>query len=204
MVKTVIFDFGGVLGSDANAWKKNPGKILEATGLSIDKIEEIGNSHWKKLNRDKEDLAVLLDDICRRSKKDVSISTLEKIYEQDISINNDVLQYAKRLKSKGFNMVILSNESRKGMEMKTKKFNLDKTFSKIYCSAFLGMVKPNVRIFNYVLKDLDVKANEVIFIDDRVENVRCAVKLGVKGILFKNLNQLKKEIAKLGISTQNI
>ena len=199
MIKAIIFDFGGVLGSDSNAWKKNSRKILEVTGLSLDQIEEIGNSHWKQLNRGNKELSVLLNDICLRSKKDVDAATLEKIYEDNISINFDVLKFAENLKEQGFKIAILTNESRDGMEMKIQKFSLDKIFSRIYCSAFLGMEKPDKKIFEYVLQDLNMKGNELVFIDDREENIHSAAKLGIKSILFKNVNQLKKKLVKLEI-----
>lgn len=104
-----------------------------------------------------------------------------------------MLDFIKDLKKK-FNLVLLSNESKEGMENKIKKFELNKIFFKIYCSAFLGIAKPDKKIFKYVLKDLSLNAGKVIFIDDRQENIYSAKSLNINSILFKNINQLKKKL----------
>ena len=174
MIRTIIFDFGGVLGSDADAWETNFERILEITRISLIQMNQIYKSHSLKLNLGKQELSDLWKVVCKQSKKDIKITNLQKIYESNISINRDVLNLAIELKHKGFNMEILSNESKDGMKIKTKKFNLDKIFSNIYCSAFLGMAKPDQKIFEYALNDLRIGGGEAVFIDDRKENIRSA------------------------------
>ena len=83
------------------------------------------------------------------------------------------------------------------MEEKIKRFGLNRLFSKIYCSADLGMAKPNKDIFEYALKDLGKKEQDVIFIDNQEINVEMANSLGIKTIHFKGIGQLKKELTKM-------
>jgi len=194
MTKTIIFDYGGVLGNDSDEWKTTFEKILVVSGLSSQKVRVIAKKYWTEINLGRSNLDVIWKEVCKNSKNNFEVSELQKFYESGVSINENVLMFAKDLKKKGFDIVILSNESKEGMKAKIEKFKLKKIFSKIYCSAFLGMVKPDKKIFNYVLKDLNLKSKEVIFIDDREENIDSAEKLGIKSILFKDLNKLKKDI----------
>ncbi|NTU69886.1 HAD family phosphatase, partial [bacterium] len=51
----------------------------------------------------------------------------------------------------------------------------------------------------FVIKKLNINPEETIFIDDREKNVKVAQSLGIKGIIFKNKNQLIKDFNNLGV-----
>lgn len=193
MIKTIIFDFGGVLGSDADDFGK---KFADYTGITYVKLKKIYNLHVKQLNLGKKSLNTLFIDICKNSKKDIDVNHLKKLYESNISKNSELIRFAKRLNKK-FDIMILSNESREGIEMKIRKFKLNGLFSKIYCSAILGMAKPDKKIFEYILNDLKINPKKIVFIDDRIENIESARNLKINGLLYKNLNQFKKELSLL-------
>lgn len=58
-------------------------------------------------------------------------------------------------------------------------------FDKTYFSFELGMRKPDSEIFEYVLSQNMLKAEETLFIDDAVENIEPAKKLGMQVYLLK-------------------
>jgi len=63
-------------------------------------------------------------------------------------------------------------------DVKWRKFcNL---FNKMYLSHELGLRKPNAAIFEYILREQNLKPQEVFFIDDSPEHIEGANKLGVK------------------------
>lgn len=62
------------------------------------------------------------------------------------------------------------------------KFNpagLSSYFEKAYYSHEIGMRKPGKEIFEYVLNDAGIKADETLFIDDNEDNIRTASALGI-------------------------
>ncbi|MBI1970982.1 HAD-IA family hydrolase [Candidatus Woesearchaeota archaeon] len=71
---------------------------------------------------------------------------------------------------------------------------------KKYFSHELKMRKPNLKFFKYVLDDLNTSPLECAFIDDKQKNVDAAKECGMKGIVFSSVNQLKKELASLGVN----
>ena len=71
-----------------------------------------------------------------------------------------------------------------------KFYNL---FDKMYLSHEVGLRKPNAAIFEYILKEQNLQAHEVFFIDDSSEHIEGANKLGIKTHHLKN----KEEIATL-------
>jgi len=52
-------------------------------------------------------------------------------------------------------------------------------FDKMYFSHELGLRKPDIKIFEYILKEQKLKAEEVFFIDDSPQHIAGAKKLGI-------------------------
>ena len=63
-----------------------------------------------------------------------------------------------------------------------------------YCftSYDLKLLKPDTNIFLKVQQKLDVPFNQILFIDDKEENVKSAQSLGINGIVFDKRNILKE------------
>jgi putative hydrolase of the HAD superfamily len=66
-------------------------------------------------------------------------------------------------------------------------------FDKVYASNLMGYSKPQEEFFNYILKEENVKPEEVVFIDDSIENINSARKIGLKTILFDDYKGLEEK-----------
>jgi len=75
--------------------------------------------------------------------------------------------------------VIHINEIKKkiGIKKYNRFYNL---FNKVYYSHEIGLRKPNPEAFNIILNENDLNVNEVLFIDDSIQHIKTAKKLGVK------------------------
>lgn len=65
----------------------------------------------------------------------------------------------------------------------------------IFVSYELGLLKPDIKIYQQVLKMLGVLPEEAIFVDDKPQNVEAAQSIGIHGIVF-NQNTIAQEIAR--------
>ncbi|OGP82188.1 MAG: hypothetical protein A2Z08_01070 [Deltaproteobacteria bacterium RBG_16_54_11] len=65
-----------------------------------------------------------------------------------------------------------------------------------------GTRKPEQKIYEIALERLGVKPHEAVFIDDRVDFIAGAKKLGIHTILFKDPEQVKQELASFAISLE--
>ncbi len=72
--------------------------------------------------------------------------------------------------------------------------SLDKLFDKLYYSYEMGMSKPNAIIFNTVLEDANIKAEETLFLDDGALNVETARSLGIESWLVEYPDQWVSKI----------
>ena len=57
-------------------------------------------------------------------------------------------------------------------------------FDGLVLSGEIGMVKPNVEIYEYLLNKYGLDASECLFVDDRLDNIEAGEKCGIAGYLF--------------------
>ena len=93
---------------------------------------------------------------------------------------------------KEYSIYLLSNTNTIHLDAFKKKLGKVKwikfynLFDKMYLSHEMGLRKPNAAIFEYILKEQNLKAQEVFFIDDSPEHIEGANKLGIKTHHLKN------------------
>ena len=196
MIKTILVDYGGVLGSDAPVLSFDA-ETSEKTGLSQKEILDIYWAFWNDMKVGKADLVDYNKEIIKRAQLPISLKELNVLHYKKIALNREMMEYMMSLKSHGYTLIILSNESKQGLDEKIQKFKLHQVFEKIYNSAYLGMAKPNKKIFEYVLRDYHIEASTTVFIDDLDKNINAAKELGFQTVLFENFEQMKKEITTL-------
>jgi putative hydrolase of the HAD superfamily len=103
-------------------------------------------------------------------------------------------------RSRRFLVASLNNESREINEYRIDTFALRDYFEAFFSSCYLGLRKPDPGIYKLALKITQQKPTECILIDDRGLNLECARELGMQTILFKDLAQLRNELAGFHIS----
>lgn len=118
-------------------------------------------------------------------------------YKRNVRIKKSMIEILKLLKSKGYTLVLLSNLIKPQALYLRKK--LSKYFSLLLFSCEMGIQKPDKRIYLEVLKRLNVKGEECVFVDNKEENLKVAELCGMKTILFRNVKQFRKELKELGI-----
>lgn len=194
----IIFDYGGVLGSDATVWRSDDytdfSSVLRLADISLEDAKRIWQLHWPHLKKGKEGVSSFWDDFARSGKSNVRSKTLAEEYNACISGNEKMLSFCAHLRKRGVPLYILANEAPEWMRVKEAKFNLPSLFEKIYCSGDLGLAKPEAGIFKHVLFDLKVPAEEIVFIDNQEGNVKAAVRLGMRTVLFTDLRQLRADM----------
>jgi len=90
-----------------------------------------------------------------------------------------------KLKS-SFSIYLLSNTNaihineiikKTGVKKYNKFYNL---FNKVYYSHEIGLRKPNPEAFNIILNENNLNVSEVLFIDDSIQHIQSAKRLGIK------------------------
>ncbi len=64
--------------------------------------------------------------------------------------------------------------------------NIDSLFEKAYYSHLVGDRKPNLSIFQKVLRENNLLPEQTLFIDDSIQHIRAASQLGIKALHLKD------------------
>ena len=111
--------------------------------------------------------------------------------------NTVLIKFLEKIKRK-YALYSLSNIDEE-FHKETKRKGIYKVFKKNYPSYLTGIKKPSKKAFLIVLKENHLNPKEIIFVDDKQDNINTAKKLGMKIILFKNNKQLVSDLKKFGV-----
>jgi epoxide hydrolase-like predicted phosphatase len=191
-VNSFIFDFGGVLYRNPDVqWMRRWQKFL---GLSGDPFVNafLDSPEESKLMKDMVLGKISEDEIWRMAAEQYHMAPaiLNRIRKAIISkkrVNSDVVNFVKGLKPR-FKTAILSNASDSARQI-FEQLGLDRVMDVIIISAEEGLAKPDERIYLLALERLGVRPDQAVFLDDRLDNIAAAQKLGMKAVQFINTHQ---------------
>ena len=115
-------------------------------------------------------------------------------WEKILTLKEDSLQILKSLAEQNYNLYILSNFHQKAFSYVSKKYDFFNYFDGQVISAEVELVKPEAEIYDHLLNKFDLKAEETIFIDDSMDNIKAALKKGIRVIHFKDAASLEEEL----------
>ena len=95
-----------------------------------------------------------------------------------------------------YKTAILSNAWSDAREAFTQIYKVGRAADLIIISAEEGLVKPDIQLFELAAQRLDVRPDEVVFVDDLVRNVEAAQSIGMHGVVFENTAQTIAEVQK--------
>lgn len=102
---------------------------------------------------------------------------------------------------RSYRLAILSNWDDR-LELLLDHHEISPYFEAIFNSHHIGMAKPDEESYRYVLEQLQVKPEELLFIDDRERNTSVAERLGITSLVFRDLPALVGELRARGILTE--
>ncbi|MCF7862011.1 HAD family phosphatase [Candidatus Woesearchaeota archaeon] len=182
MISTIIFDYGGVIGSDADTILN---VLLKKHGFSEGEATGFWKKHWHMMKLGHKSVDELWADVGQ---------SLALEYESMITCNQEVLKICRQLKDQGYSMGVLANEIKEWMEVKRRKAHLDEIFDIVYSSADIHVSKPQRQAYEIILNDLNAAPEDTLFIDNMQRNLDAADKLGIHTLLFTDAEKLRKDL----------
>jgi putative hydrolase of the HAD superfamily len=196
MIKTIIFDFAGVLTKEN--FMPVLARLLKAN-LSID--EEVFKARFKE-----HEAAYMVDEIGSKvfwertcQGFDIPYESFTDAFINAYEWNPQMLDLVKKLKEK-HKVVLLSDNFDILSEKLRKDKNLTELFEdNIFFSNEIKRAKKNADAFEYVLEKTGETAEECIFTDDKEKNLIHAHALGMKTIHFINIEDFAERLSALGV-----
>ncbi len=197
-IKTIIFDFGGVLYQTPDLkWIKR-WKGLLGIGDEPEIMEMLENPNESQIVKD-----VCLGKISEEhtwnivaEKWHIKPKLIQRIRQKAYSkrnLNRPMVDLLAEL-HKTYQTGILSNAGDRTRHAMEDIFHLDRFVEDIVISAEEGMIKPDPRIYHVALNRLKAAPESTIFIDDYYPNVEAARDLGMKAVHFIDNQQAIQHI----------
>ncbi len=202
MIKAIIFDLGGVIACEdwdshgETVWRK----LAEYLEITHEQLGVMFHRFYKdeglRVGRGSEtEFFSMLADL---SPNDVSENDVKDFFYSLFYPHDEMVLFVKKLSLK-YPMYMISNDVANWFDYKIEKFGIKKYFKQVFCSANIGYAKPDPRIYEYALSKIPEAPVECVFVDNLERNIPAAEEAGMKTILFRDVEQLREELEKLGI-----
>ena len=191
MIRNLVFDVGGVLLE--YRWQD----MFRQQGLSeeeIGKLEQVlfRDEIWAwKLDTGAITVAQAIVEFREKGVPHPEEVTwfLEHIEEMSVP-RPEIWQQVVDLKEKGYRIYLLSNYSQEMIEKHTKGASFLKVLDGGVISYQIHAIKPDHEIYETLLKRYDLKPEECVFLDDRLENVEGGKRAGMEAVQITSREML--------------
>lgn len=197
--QAIVFDFGGVMTMEPNR-EAVIHFLCTSFGLSAEEFEQVNQKKREAIKAGKTD-AEFWFQYAKDRKICLPIDwehNFNAVMKDAIGVNPKMYDLVDQLKEKGIPIALLSNIDDRLAKL-IRDFGLYEPFDPCLLSCEIGLEKPDLKIYDVLLKKMNLPAKEIVFIDDRPENIEAAQQLGFDAIFFISQQQLQIELEKRGV-----
>ena len=195
IIRNVVFDIGQVLlGFD---WRK----FIAGMNIREEKQRQLahvtlGNiPHWNEHDRgmcDEEFVkkSLLIEpDIEEELRYYLAhIGTIAREYDHSVPL-------IRSLKEKGYGVYLLSNYGVTPFKYAKENMKFFDEVDGMIISHEVGLIKPEPGIYELLFEKYGLVPEECVFIDDRADNIEAAMDMGMSGIVFDDIGNVKKQLS---------
>ena len=202
-IEAVVSDFGGVLTTPLLtsfvAVQDEIGISPEDLGKAMRAVtEEDGENPLYALERGEmaevDFLARLGDGLEPLLGHRPALHRFRETYFEALNPNQPMIELMRELKAAGKRMAMLTNNVREWEPVWRSMLPVDEIFETVVDSGFVGVRKPEARIYEMTLERLGLPAEACLFVDDLPHNCEGAREAGMTAVHFRDNDQAIGEI----------
>ena len=194
MQKTIVWDVGGVILRTENHQPRQ--KLAQSFNLSEHQLAQIFFGDDDDLRAQK-GLLTSEQHFKNVAKKlniqEKEIAEFKRQFFAGDLIDQEIIKWIQENRSK-YQITILSNAMDELRNELKEKHHISHFFDHIFISAEMGLAKPNPQIFHTLINQLGKLPQNIFFIDDNIDNIKAAQKIGINTIHFINRTQAIDEL----------
>lgn len=202
-LKAVIFDYGEVL-----CLPPTPEDIegsAQIMGIGSDLFWTLWHRHRDPYDRGDISAEIYWRRVATDAGRSVDAGQSRELTERDLvmwsRLNPDMLGWREDLSAAGMKTAVLSNMNVEMVQHARRNFPWLERLNWATFSAEVRLIKPEPAIYEHCLQGLGVVPSESLFIDDREVNLAAARAMGIHGIQFKSITQLRTDLYAAGFPT---
>jgi 2-haloacid dehalogenase len=195
----VIFDFGGVLidWSPYNLYRK----IMKSDEEIKAFLEEIDFKNWNPQFDKGYSFTRGVEELSTKFPHRAELIRIfnERWLDAMGEPMTETIEILRQLKKSGYPIYGLSNWSVEKFNLVKHRFDFLALLDDYVISGQVQQIKPEPDIFHTLLKRINRSPENCLFIDDSLENIKTANKLGFKTIHFQSAQLLTRDLEQFGI-----
>ena len=200
MIRNIILDMGNVL----IHWC--PERFVERYGLSEEDralvLQEVFTSvEWIQLDRGIISFEEGIGAMCRRLPERLHTAARELTLDwwRDCLFPVEGMgELVRELKGLGYGIYLLSN-AKADLPLYFDRIPGSECFDGRIVSAEWKLLKPQPEIYELLLRQFGLKAEECFFADDLFINVEAALLVGMSGTIFRGAKELRRALIEAGV-----
>ena len=190
----IVFDLGGVVFN----WQPDAliGRVFpDAATQALVKARILGHEDWVELDRG----TLALDDAIARAaaRTGLSVDSVARLFDADVQNEEGTIDLIRSIRQTDNRLYVLSNIGVASIAYLEQQHDIWDLFDGVVISSRIRMVKPEIAIYEHLLKAHRLVANETVFIDDLEENLSAASRFGIQTIQFADPAQCRRDLAGL-------
>jgi len=194
----IVFDLGGVVFN----WQ--PDAIIrrvfqDSETQNLVRAQIFDHVDWVELDRG----TITFDQAVVRgaSRTGLPLESIEKLLNEvppSLTPIQGTIDLIRSIRGSENRFFVLSNMHTASINYLEKNHTIWDMFEGIVISSRIQKVKPEVEIYEYLLKAYELNPAETVFIDDMSENLAAASSIGIQTIKFVDSSQCRQALVDLG------
>lgn len=196
--RVVVFDYGEVISREPSA--SDRALLVERAGVAPEPFWTAYWAHRDGLDRGTTSIAEYWNAVARDTGAEFSALDVHELWAIDhrawLSVDPGTLRVLHALAAGGTRLALLSNA---GPDFAgwLRYGSFAPLFDRVFISGELLLVKPDAAIYEHVIADLGIAASDLLFVDNRAENVEGARSVGGDGHVFTDAASLESWLRSL-------
>ena len=209
-IEMLISDFGGVLTTPLfqsfAAIHDAAGIPPESLGIALARItEKTGANPLFELEcgriPEAEFTRAMSEQLAEDLERPVDFGELGLRFFEALDPNIGMIDLIREVRREGLRTALLTNNVKEWEPLWRSMLPVDELFETVVDSAFVGVRKPDPRIYELTLERVELPPGACLFVDDLEINCEAASDLGFEVVHFRETAQARAEVhAKLGMT----
>lgn len=204
MIRNIVFDMGNVL----IHWR--PDVFVERMGVPEEDrprlLQEVfGSVEWIQLDRGVITWEQATEKMCRCLPERLHAAAREltqKWWEQYLLPMEGMAELVREIKSLGYGVYLLSN-AKSDLPEYFDRIPGSECFDGRIVSADWKLLKPQPELYQVLLREYGLKAEECFFTDDLNINIEAAILVGMSGAVFRGADGLRRDLIRAGVPVRS-
>jgi glucose-1-phosphatase len=198
-IDAIIFDLGNVLVAVDEG--RAADRLAARTGKTRQQIDDYARStpYTTELALGKLTKKQFFRTVAKDLAFDGTYDEFASIWAEIFTPIEPMIALAESLK-KRVPRLVLSNTNVIHMDYILERFPFLHDFDAHILSHEVGLLKPDIAIYEHTLKKYGLTASRTVFIDDLTANVEAARRVGLQALQFQDAGQVREVLTKLGVS----